>query len=82
MPFKLNENQVVTSLRNFIMSTDADALAIMLGVCFGGECHVEINETTDETEYIFKPNEAYMGEFGEVTDEVTEIEDPKSPMVG
>lgn len=70
--FKLSDAQACQHIDEFIGECDADTVARLLGDFFGGECICKLKKVkhTRYTEFInvyeFKPNEFYMGAFGEI----------------
>jgi len=67
----VSEDSVVQSLINWIrVDADCDEVA---GVCqevFGGKVFAVYNDDTEEMEYHITDDGLYMGEFGEIPEEV------------
>jgi hypothetical protein len=65
---QLKEKQILEQIQEFLTDCDEDALAMVAGDLFGGFCEPFMNG-----EYLFTPNENYMGAFGEDGESEEEI---------
>ena len=68
MSITLREEQIVSALHDFVRDCDADELAWLVGVCFGGFCWfdgaiMEESRFLEDGTYEFAPNKDYMGAF-------------------
>ena len=71
--------QILEKIQDFLTNCDEDELAGLVGDLFGGFCEPFMNG-----EYLFTPNENYMGAFGEDGESEEEIvrRDEKNGLYG
>jgi hypothetical protein len=60
--FIVPESDMLEAIQKFLNECDADAVAHLAEICFGGEC------SASGTEYIFRANLNYADAFGAVLD--------------
>lgn len=63
--FLLTDKEVTQKIQEWLESADGDELGYIVGEIFGGMCHAQVSNETEELEYNFIPDENYFGAFDE-----------------
>jgi len=77
---RITEENLSDRLHELIDNCDADVLAELAGIAFGGECtmapwYEQSKDPDEDTVYVFDPNEKYRGELGESEFMVEDLEE-------